>query len=114
MIETDFEDETLEVGWWPTAGGSAKTPTWLRNSGALVLGVFSGIVLTIVCVVALVQVVSFFAVVIGPFVAAVIWLLVAASTTIGMRREGWTPAKLWFLAGGGIIPCFYAVLMLTG
>lgn len=101
---SDVDDETLEVGWWP---GWTTTPAWLRNTLSLVGGVLTGIAVTAGCVFALAPVLWYLALVVGPIVAVMIWAVTAAA----LRRGNGHPARLWFLAGFGAIPWFYAIVV---
>ncbi|NNH74881.1 hypothetical protein HLB23_34385 [Nocardia uniformis] len=102
-VAPDSELDEIEVGWWPTF---EKTPNRLTFAGLFVLGVLAGIVLTIVCIFVMIWVLWPVALLVGPIVALVIWLLFAA---FNVRSEERNPTRLWFLAGFGVITCFFGI-----
>lgn len=106
--EPDSDLDEIEVGWWPTP---SESPTWRTYAGLFVLGVLTGIALVFVCVFALVWVLWTSAIAVGPVVALIIWLLIAAPNLRPAKRN---PARVWFLAGFAVIPCFYGIMMSLG
>lgn len=103
--ETDSDLDEIEVGWWPTP---SESPTWRTYAGLFILGVLTGIALVFACFFVLVWVLWTLAIVVGPVVALIIWLLIAAPS---LRRAKRNPARVWFLAGFAVIPCFFGIMM---
>lgn len=86
--------------------GRASLWTWIRYCWDVLLGVVSGFALVFVSMLMLVGVLYFWAIPVGSLLALAIWAASAIFSTVRMRFRGWNSARIRFLVGFGIIPCY--------
>lgn len=85
---------------------------WFRCCRQVILGVASGAALFIFCLISLIEFLSFWALPVGSFSALAIWVLIVAINAVHMRFRGWNFARIQFLSGLGIIPCYFGISMI--
>ncbi|WP_280477379.1 hypothetical protein [Nocardia asiatica] len=86
--------------------------TWLGCFWRVVLGIVSGAALTLFCLISLGGVLSFWAIPAGSISALASWIVIVIASTVSMRFRGWNFARIQFLAGLGVIPCWAGTTML--
>ncbi|WP_454199333.1 hypothetical protein [Nocardia sp. Marseille-Q1738] len=86
--------------------------TWFRCCWQVILGVASGAALFFFCVMALGEYLSFWAVPVGSFLALAIWIVIVAISAVRMHFRGWNFARIQFLSGLGVIPCYTGITMI--
>ncbi|MBF6221996.1 hypothetical protein IU479_28265 [Nocardia abscessus] len=86
--------------------------TWFRCCWQVILGVASGAALFFFCVMALSGYLSFWAVPMGSFSALAIWIVIVAIGAVRMHFRGWNFARIQFLSGLGVIPCYTGITMI--
>lgn len=88
--------------------------SWLKCCWQLILGVASGTALFFLCVVALASSLSFWAMPMGSLLALAIWIAIVTTSAVRMHSRGWNPARIEFLAGLGVVPCYTGISMIIG
>ncbi|MEU0538460.1 hypothetical protein ABZ319_01225 [Nocardia sp. NPDC005978] len=88
--------------------------TWLRYCWHLIAGTLTGLALFVFCVLALMDVLYFWAIPAGAILAAVIWAMTVTICAVRTHRRGWNASVIRFLIGFGIIPCYAGALAIIG
>jgi len=86
--------------------------TWIRYCWDVILGVVSGFALFYICILALRDFLYLWAIPVGSILALAIWAVTAIVSTVRMHFRGWNSATILFLAGFGIIPCYFGTIMI--
>lgn len=108
MTRTDQElGERVPLGKAGMHGGGIGRMawTWFGYCWHVIGGALAGFAMFVLCVLALVGVLYFWALPMGAILALAIWAATATISTIRMRRRGRNATTIRFLAGFGIIPC---------
>ncbi|MQY27733.1 hypothetical protein [Nocardia aurantia] len=92
------------------SGIATAAGTWLRYCWHLIAGALAGLAMLVLCVLALVGVLYFWAIPVGAILALAIWAATATISTIRMRRRGRNATTIRFLVGFGVIPCYIGIV----
>lgn len=82
---------------------------WCWCGWQVIVGITASVAVIFISMMALVEVVYFWAIPAGSMLALAVWIVTVIVTTVIMRFRGWNPETIAFLAGFGLLPCYLGI-----